>query len=160
MLRPMTEAEYSHWRADAVRSYAADKVLSGQWTGSESLVLSERTFASLLPEGRGTAGHHLFSIVDESGRCVGAVWLAREERPAGSVGYVYDLVVWEEHRRRGHAERAMRLLEREAAGLGYAGLALHVFGHNAAARALYRKLGYEPTDINMFKPVSRPGDAA
>jgi ribosomal protein S18 acetylase RimI-like enzyme len=28
---------------------------------------------------------------------------------------------------------------------------LHVFGHNAAARPLYVKLGYEPTNIVMAK---------
>ena len=30
-------------------------------------------------------------------------------------------------------------------------LALHVFGHNPGARALYEKLGYEITNINMAK---------
>lgn len=29
------------------------------------------------------------------------------------------------------------------------------FGHNQAAHALYVKLGYVATNINMFKPVAR-----
>jgi hypothetical protein len=33
------------------------------------------------------------------------------------------------------------------------GVGLHVFGHNAGARALYEALGYQPTNINMFKPL-------
>ena len=28
---------------------------------------------------------------------------------------------------------------------------LHVFGHNSGARALYRKLGYEETNVIMTK---------
>ena len=37
--------------------------------------------------------------------------------------------------------------------LGLQGIALHVFGHNTGAQALYGKLGYVPTNINMFKAV-------
>ena len=48
----------------------------------------------------------------------------------------------------------MRLLEKEALGLGVSGLSLHVFGYNLAARALYQKLGFEITNINMSKALS------
>ena len=58
-----------------------------------------------------------------------------------------------EHRRQGHAERALRALEAEVGRLGLQGIALHVFGHNTGAQALYGKLGYVPTNINMFKAV-------
>ena len=34
-------------------------------------------------------------------------------------------------------------------------IALHVFGHNTAARALYEKMGYEFTNINMVKKVAQ-----
>ncbi|MFO1298108.1 MAG: hypothetical protein U1F25_17690 [Rubrivivax sp.] len=36
---------------------------------------------------------------------------------------------------------------------GLSGIALHVFGHNHEAQALYRKLGYVATNIHMFKAV-------
>ncbi len=36
---------------------------------------------------------------------------------------------------------------------GLSGIALHVFGQNTGAQALYQKLGYLPTNINMFKPL-------
>jgi len=153
----MTPAEFSHWRAQSIPAYAADKVRSGRWTAAESLHEAENELVQLLPEGLQTAGHSLFTIEDEAGRSVGAVWVARTERAAGPIGYVYDLVVWPEHRKQGHARRAMRALEQEAVSLGFLGLALHVFGHNAPARALYRELGYEPTNINMFKPLAAGG---
>jgi ribosomal protein S18 acetylase RimI-like enzyme len=118
------------------------------------LAEAEKELSSLLPQGLETAGHTLFTIESESDRSVGALWLARAERPAGPIGYIYDLVIWPEHRRQGHAARAMRALEHEAINLGFSGLALHVFGHNKSAQSLYARLGYEPTNINMFKPLA------
>jgi ribosomal protein S18 acetylase RimI-like enzyme len=37
--------------------------------------------------------------------------------------------------------------------MGAETIRLHVFGHNTAARPLYVKLGYEPTNIVMAKPL-------
>jgi len=66
---------------------------------------------------------------------------------------VYDIVIQQEYRRRGHAMRALQALEVEASLLGLAGAALQVFGYNEGAIALYRKLGFEPTNINMYKAL-------
>ncbi len=41
--------------------------------------------------------------------------------------------------------------------LGLSGIALHVFGHNAAGRALYDQLGFRPTNISLFKPIAAEG---
>ena len=156
-LRPMTPDEFGLWRAQSIPTYAADKVRSGRWTEAESLAEAEKELSQLLPEGLQTPGHTFFTIADEGGQSVGALWVARAERPAGPIGFVYDLVIWPQHRQQGHARRAMRALEVEAAQLGFRGLALHVFGHNTPARALYDELGYEPTNINMFKPLAARG---
>lgn len=48
----------------------------------------------------------------------------------------------------------MRLLEDQVRQVGLRRIGLHVFGHNAAAQALYRKVGYEVTNINMAKNVA------
>lgn len=93
-------------------------------------------------------------------RRVGVIWIAKAERAFGSIGFIYDLVVWPEHRRQGYAAQATRALEEEATRLGLQGLALHVFGHNAPAQDLYVKLGYQPTNISMFKPLRHSGDTA
>ena len=37
--------------------------------------------------------------------------------------------------------------------LGLGAIALHVFGHNAPARALYASLGYEPTNLHLLKKL-------
>ena len=63
-----------------------------------------------------------------------------------------------QHQRRGYATEAFAALEGEARSRGLAGIGLHVFGHNPGARALYEKLGYEATNINMFKRVARTNE--
>lgn len=44
-------------------------------------------------------------------------------------------------------------VEAEGHERGLTGIALHVFGQNTGAQALYQKLGYLPTNINMFKQL-------
>jgi ribosomal protein S18 acetylase RimI-like enzyme len=155
----MTSAEFSAWRNQSIPAYAADKVRMGRWKEEESLAEAEKEFNSFLSQGQQTPGHHLFTIEAESGANVGAFWLGRSERATGPIGFIYDIVIWHEHRRQGHATAAMRAAEVEAAKLGYGGLALHVFGHNNAARELYSKLGFAVTNLNMFKPLAGPGEA-
>ena len=152
-LRPITDAKYAAWLQAVVPAYAQDKVAAGQWAASPALALSQQAYARLLPQGRHTAQQHLYTIADPAGHAVGTIWMAEEEQAGRRIGYVYDVLVAPAQRRRGHALRAFRALEQEAARLGLAGIALHVFGHNQAAQALYRKLGYAITDLNLFKPV-------
>ncbi len=160
-LRDMTDAEFAAWRAQSIHGYAADKVRSGRWLAEESLSRAEEELAQLLPDGMHSAGHHFFTIEDVSKTSVGAIWIAQTQRTWGPIAYVYDLVVWPEHQRLGHGERAMRTLEIKVQDMGLSGLALHVFGHNERAQALYRKLGYAPTNINLFKPLgTRRGSSA
>ncbi len=156
-LTPMTPDEFTRWRAQSIPAYAADKVRSGRWTSSESLAEAEKEVASLLPQGLQTPNQWFFSIESADGACVGAVWLGRAERAFGPIGYVFDVVVWPAFRRQGHAGRAMQALEHEALARGCSGLALHVFGHNLPARSLYALLGYEPVNMNLYKPLAPPG---
>ena len=51
----------------------------------------------------------------------------------------------------GFATQAMLALEEKAKELGLVILRLHVFTHNAVARSLYEKLGYEVSSLNMAK---------
>jgi len=154
-LRAMNEAEYSAWIEYAVPAYAAEKVRSGNWMQAESLDQARREFEGLLPNGLATEDHTLFTILGEQGVAVGALWMARSQRLGGPIAYLYNIVVWPAQRRKGYALRALRALEQEVARLGLAGIALHVFGHNTQAQSLYRKLGYETTNINLFKPIRR-----
>jgi len=157
VLRPITDTEFSAWLSQAVPAYADDKVESGAWPQEHALERSRQEHAALLAQGKDTPDHFVYSIVGDAGSPVGAIWFAAEAQGPTRVAYVYNVVVWPEHRRRGHATHAFAALEGEARRLGLAGIALHVFGHNQAAQALYAKLGFKPTNFNLYKPVAGDG---
>ena len=149
----MDEEEFREYRERLVRDYAADKVRAGAWAADEAQNNSAREVAGLLPEGTLTRGHYLYSVRDESvpGE-VGILWVS--PRDSGRSLWIYDILVHERFRRRGYASRILKLVEDKARELGASKVELHVFGHNHGARALYEKLGYTATSINMAKPLS------
>jgi ribosomal protein S18 acetylase RimI-like enzyme len=149
----MTEAEFQAFLADSVPEYASEKVRAGNWTPEEAMERSRKDHATLLPDGLASPNQHLYTI-ELAGSPVGRLWLCVDPQSAGGAGFIYDLRVDEPFRRQGIAAEAMRLLEKEGRSLGVRSLALHVFGYNRAARALYEKLGYEITNINMSKSLA------
>ena len=158
-LVPMSEAEFTAYTAESIPEYARDKVRSCQWAEDKALELSRQGFEEMLPQGLATPDNHLFTLrVADSAGAVGMLWFAVQERAGEKVAYVYDIGILAQHQRRGYATEALAALEGEARSRGLAGIGLHVFGHNPGARALYEKLGYEATNINMFKRVARTNE--
>ncbi len=153
VLAPMTREEFAGYSVETVRNFAAEKAKAGQWPRGKALALAKATFEKLLPDGIDTPDHWLFNVLDDDGRRAGVLWMARQQHGAKDVAYVYDVMIHPDFRRQGHAERAFAALESKARELGLEGVVLHVFGHNTEGRALYAKLGFEPTSIHMFKPL-------
>ena len=85
------------------------------------------------------------------------LWFAVKEEFNSRIAYVFDIDIAQARRREGHAFRAFLALEAEVERLGLSGIALHVFGHNTSAQALYAKLGFRPTNVSLFKPVGASG---
>jgi ribosomal protein S18 acetylase RimI-like enzyme len=154
----MTQSEYAVWLAETIPAYAADKVASGQWAEDAALELSKKEYGELLPQGPETPENHLFTILDKEAVPVGVLWFAVKTKFNARIAFVLDVSVAEGRRRQGHARRALLALEDEVHRLGLSGIALHVFGHNTGAQALYAKLGYRPTNISLFKPIGLTGD--
>ena len=153
----MKKSEYAAWLAESIPAYAADKIASGQWAEADALELSKKENDELLPQGLETPDNYLFAIVDSDSEEVGMLWFAVKTKFNARIAYVYDVSVKPSRQREGHAMRAFLALEQEVRTRGLAGIALHVFGHNAGARALYAKLRYEPTNISLFKSVPPAG---
>jgi GNAT superfamily N-acetyltransferase len=154
ILRPMTEYEYAEWLQRTLPAYAADKTISGQWPQDESLQRAKKEYEELLPQGLATPENFFYIIEDSDSGPVGVLWFAVKTMFNARVAYVYDVEVQPRHRLKGNGYRAFRALEQEAGKLGLSGIALHVFGHNVDAQAFYAKLGFRPTNINLFKPVT------
>ena len=160
VLRRMTEPEYAEWLAETIPAYAADKVASGQWAAEAALALSQKENDELLPQGMATADNHFFSIVDAQSAALGMLWFAVKTKFDARIAFVFDVSVKPAHQRQGHASRAFQDLEHEVQALGLTGIALHVFGNNTGAQALYAKLGYGPTNISLYKKLGATAPGA
>ena len=154
LLTPMTDVEFAIYLAKAIPEFAQDKIDAGQWSADEALELSRTGYAEQLPQGLATPDNVFFTVREAATHAdIGMLWFAVQARDGQRIAYVYDVYIHAEHQGKGHATRAFALLDAESRQLGLTGVALHVFGHNSGAQALYRKLGYQITNINMFKPL-------
>lgn len=148
--RKMTHEEFKNYRKESIGEYAAEHVRAGDWEEDGSLEKADKEFLSLLPEGIDTPGHHLYSICKDL-QVIGMFWLAVRE--AGK-GWVYDVKIREEHRGKGYGEKTMNEIEYLGKELGLQSIRLHVFGHNHIARELYKKIGYNETNVFMEKQLT------
>lgn len=149
-LTPLAPEALEPYLTRLVPEYAADHVRVGNWPAEGAEARAREQVATLLPQGVATPGHALFHVQDASGATVGTLWLATQSSAAGHVeAFVYDLEIDPAHRRRGLASAALHEAASWARRQGARRLALHVFGDNTAARGLYRKLGFEESDVHM-----------
>ena len=152
-LVPMTESEFEAYLEQTIPEYAADKVRAGHWPKEEALERARKSYHEALPQGVQTENNYLFRLhLDESGERIGMIWLKHEApRPHG---FIFDIVLDETQRGKGHGKQAMLALEEFAKGMGLETIGLHVFAHNVAAMKLYHGLGYEVTNQNMVKQLT------
>ena len=151
-LVPMNQIEFESFLARDIPEYAQENVKAGYWSVEEALERSRADHERLLPQGLATHGHLFFNIQEaQSGKNVGTIWLKVNQDSAMPSGFIYNLEIDEPFRRKGLATQAMLAIEGKARELGLAVLFLHVFGHNQSAQALYHKLGYTVTSLNMEK---------
>ncbi|MEU8820482.1 GNAT family N-acetyltransferase [Actinoplanes sp. NPDC048796] len=144
-LVPMTQEQYGPWRVEAEAHYARSAASSGR-SAEESVRDAAETYARLLPEGLATAGNHLWFAYDGDRR-VGFLWVKVERDTA----FVHNVAVEADLRRRGYGRAIMVAAERWCHDNGLSRIGLHVFAHNAGARALYEQLGFSETGRNMAK---------
>lgn len=155
VLAPITATEFADFKVRSIATYAREKIASGEWAEAGSLEAARDAFNSLLPQGPETPGNHVFALRAETGGPpIGVLWFAERKRAGQRIAYLYEIVIHPQFRRQGHASRAFQLLEGTATEMGLSGIALHVFAHNKGAQALYESLGYQASNITMFKPVS------
>ena len=151
-LIPMSAEKFVHYQVAAVAGYAEDNVASGRWPEEGAIERSQADFAASLPQGLQTPDNYLFEIRrGGDGPEVGYIWFAVVEKNGLQSAFVYDVEIKPEFRRQGHAAAAFAALEPLVRKLGLSSIGLHVFSQNAGAQALYRKLGYGVTSLNMLK---------
>jgi ribosomal protein S18 acetylase RimI-like enzyme len=148
----MTEPDFQVYLAHAIQAYAQDKIQAGNWSPDEALERSRQEFAGYLPLGVQTPNNNLFILLNQNGEKVGILWYATLPKQPG-LAFIYDFEIYEPFRRRGYASQAIVALEQDAKARGLKQIDLHVFGHNTAARALYKKAGFVETNVMMTKNI-------
>ncbi|MGW7668095.1 GNAT family N-acetyltransferase [Streptomyces sp. NPDC054775] len=146
--RPMTEAEYGPWRAQAREGFARSLIERGAST-AEAYAKAEQSDVRFLPDGLASE-NTVISVLESDGDPVGVLWLGLWPDSA----FVLDVEVHAEHRGRGHGRTLMLLAEAQAAEGVKDSIALHVFAGNAPAERLYTSLGYETTSYNFYKDLA------
>jgi ribosomal protein S18 acetylase RimI-like enzyme len=137
--RPMTQGEFTDWRARAVEGSAAQRADSGAQSAADAAAHSAAAFDMLLPHGLATA-NQAFVCLCKGDEVVATNWISHHGAP--STSWVYDVEVSEQHRGKGYGRAAMIIGERATLDAGDTHLALNVFGQNTVAIGLYSSMGY------------------
>lgn len=154
ILTPMSPQTFAPYLQKAITVYAKNNIDSGRWQEEGALARSQRDFNKLLPKGIATKNHYLFDIKENKfSPTLGFIWYAIAASDGYRYAFVYDIGIKPGYRRLGHATAAFKIMEAEVKKLGAASVGLHVFTHNQNAQALYKKLGYGVTGVNMLKHI-------
>jgi ribosomal protein S18 acetylase RimI-like enzyme len=154
-LNPMTESEFQAYTKGAVEELARERVREGDWQPADALHKAEQEFLRMLPQGVHTQNQYLLSIqADQTDLNVGMLWFALRGTAPHLAAFIYDFMISEQFRQRGYGTQALSALDEKAKELGVDTIALHVFGHNQAAIALYQKAGYAITNLQMAKKLN------
>lgn len=151
-LRPMREDEFVAWLPQMRDGYAEDMVRHGGVAPERATAKAAEETEHFFPGARPSARQLLF-VIEADGQPVGDLWLAERDDAVQRSLFVYDIQVEEPHRGRGYGRAAMLFAEDEARRRGFDRVVLNVFGGNAAARHLYRSLGYDENAVAMSKTL-------
>ena len=152
-LVPLAEDEYRRWFDWFVVDYERDLVRSGL-TPERARERARIDIEEGLPQGLQSKDQYLYSVRDEAtGQGVGVLWLSLMTRGETKLVFVSDILIYEQFRGKGYGKQTMLALEDRARELGATRIGLHVFGHNQAARELYKRMGYVETNVNMAKDL-------
>lgn len=136
-----------------IKEYAEEKVKAGVWIEQGSLERSRDEFTRLLPNGKNSENQHIKGILNENGNIVGSIWFGvyLNLEPYGA--FIWDFRIDEEFRGKGYGKDALVELNTLLKQMKIDKVTLHVFAHNTVAVNLYKKMGYEVTDLMMSKEI-------
>ena len=146
ILEPISQKDFDQLLENEIRNYAAGHVQAGNWPEEGSLERSRKEFEAVLPDGLQTKDQYIWSVVDQNDK-IGMLWVQIRNNKA----FINDFLVHEEFRGKGYGKQALAAMDDWLKALDVDSVSLHVFGDNLPAQELYKKMGYEITDMHMQK---------
>lgn len=141
-IRRMTNDEFEVFYQWSIEHHAKHLMEELHMTQEDAIKETMEEIANMLPDGFNMEHNDLLTIVAE-GESVGFIWTIYEEAEGRKQCFICDFAIWESKRRKGYATEALRLEEKNAVEAGCQESVLFVADRNMAARALYRKCGYQ-----------------
>jgi ribosomal protein S18 acetylase RimI-like enzyme len=147
--RSISDEEFAAYSEASVASLAEAEAKAFEFDLHESQERAKAAFQRLVPGGKVATSAQRICVIECATIDVGVIWY--ELRNENRDGYIYDIIIWPQFRRRGYGQRAFRLLEQQLRAAGIRRIVLNVFAHNLAAHAFYEALGYAPRSSLMMK---------
>jgi ribosomal protein S18 acetylase RimI-like enzyme len=133
-LEPIQQGDFDRFLDRAIREYAEDHVRNGNWSAEGALEKSRKEFEHYLPEGIHTPNQYVWSIVHEENQKIGVLWAQVKEGKA----FIFDFIIDEAFRGQGFGKQALTAMDEKLKSMNVESVALHVFGDNVTAQALYK----------------------
>lgn len=143
-LKKATKKEYQLHRNISKRRYPEGIAKMLNISLDKARLFAEEQMKSLLPQGYSTPGHHFFTLYDQNTRR-GYLWLMEKD----DYLFICDIYVLAKYRSQGYGTKVLDWVKTRAKKLKYKTVMLHVFAHNSAALALYKKNGFQTTNLHM-----------
>ena len=148
-LEPLQQEDFERFLEREIRGYAEDHVRNGNWPAEGALERSRQEFEHYLPDGIHSRDQYLYSLIDENGDKIGVLWVQVKERKA----FIFDFVIDEAFRGKGYGKQALAAMDESLKSMNAESVELHVFGDNIVAQELYKKAGFQITDMHMRKTL-------
>jgi ribosomal protein S18 acetylase RimI-like enzyme len=148
-LQPLQQEDFERFLAHGIRNYAEDHVRNGDWPAEGALERSRKEFERYLPDGIQSKDQYLYAITDDGENKLGVLWVQIKDRKA----FILDFEIDETFRGKGYGKQALLAMDEKLKSMDVESVRLHVFGDNIVAQELYKKVGFQVTDIHMSKKL-------
>ncbi|MEI6857993.1 GNAT family N-acetyltransferase [Psychrilyobacter sp.] len=147
-LEKMSESDFNMVKGKMIADYAKDKVKVGHWSESDALELSKEALDEILSDGISTPNHYLLNAYKGEIK-VGFVWM----NSFNNEMFVNNTCIFEEFQGNEYELEFIKLIENKANELEIKKINIHSYGYNEKNIEVYKKMGYDITDIYLNKGV-------
>jgi len=147
-LEKMSETDFNMIKGKMISDYAKDKVRAGHWSEREALELSKETLDKILSDGISTPNHYLLDAYEDQVK-IGFIWINKFNNEI----FVNNTCIFDEFQEKEYELEFIELIEEKANELNIKKINIHSYGYNEKNIAIYKKMGYDITDIYLNKDI-------